>query len=131
VPALEAVKWLRSNREFATTPIIILDGNAKTESLMGRDRVIEIPRPISAARILRAMDEALTGIPKPNGPNHEWQDCCFPASRGPALRRDERQPVRSRHCPRCSPCRHGRHPVLGDNRGSRRDAIRDVFGYVS
>jgi DNA-binding response OmpR family regulator len=57
VPALETVKWLRSNTESAATPIIILGGNADAKT--ARDRVTVLPRPITAAQLHYALVEAL------------------------------------------------------------------------
>lgn len=63
VPADEAVKWLRSNRDLATTPIIILGGKAEADEAAARDHIIIVPRPVTAAHIRFALDEAL-----PDGP---------------------------------------------------------------
>ena len=57
VPALEAVKWLRSNAESAATPIIILGGNAAANA--ARDRITVLPRSITAAQLRYALVEAL------------------------------------------------------------------------
>lgn len=53
VPAEEAIKWLRSNRESATTPIIIVGG--KTGSLGTPAGVTALPRPVSAAQLRNAL----------------------------------------------------------------------------
>ncbi|HKT19288.1 MAG TPA: response regulator [Stellaceae bacterium] len=58
VPAREAVKWLRSNRESATTPIIILGGETGSETAPGGKTVV-LPRPITAARLHDALIQAL------------------------------------------------------------------------
>lgn len=63
VPADEAVKWLRSNRDLATTPIIILGGKAEANDGVGRDHIIIVPRPVTAAHIRFALNEALPDEP--------------------------------------------------------------------
>lgn len=63
VPADEAVRWLRSNRDLASTPIIILGGKADAEEMAAGQHVIIVPRPVTAALIRHALDEALPGEP--------------------------------------------------------------------
>ncbi len=57
VPAPEAVKWLRSNRESADTPIIILGG--KPDGAKNNAQVIVLQRPVSAGQLQHALSEAL------------------------------------------------------------------------
>jgi CheY-like chemotaxis protein len=59
VPALEAVKWLRSNADLATTPIIILGGNAASDQPANRRQITVLSRPITTARIRHALAQAL------------------------------------------------------------------------
>jgi DNA-binding response OmpR family regulator len=61
VPALEAVKWLRSNTELATTPIIILGGNVSFDHSPSRHQITVLPRPVTAAHIRYALAQALPG----------------------------------------------------------------------
>jgi DNA-binding response OmpR family regulator len=57
VPASEAVKWLRSNANLATTPIVILGGKAETV----HDRIVVLPRPITAAQLRDALADIRDG----------------------------------------------------------------------
>lgn len=59
VPASEAVKWLRSNLETVTTPIIILGGKIEAKEASVREGTTVLSRPISAAQIHHALSEAL------------------------------------------------------------------------
>ena len=61
VPAPEAVKWLRSNRESANTPIIILGG--KPDGAKNTTQVTVLPRPITAGQLQQALADAFD-------PNH-------------------------------------------------------------
>lgn len=61
VPAFEAVKWLRSNADLATTPIIILGGNVESGRPTNRRQITVLPRPITAAHIRDALSQALPG----------------------------------------------------------------------
>ena len=63
VPAREAVKWLRSNRESAATPIIVLGGEAGTDTAPNGKTVV-LPRPITAARLYDALTRALSANPR-------------------------------------------------------------------
>lgn len=62
VPAREAVKWLRSNRESAATPIVVLGGEAGNNTAPGGKTVV-LPRPITAARLYDALIRALSADP--------------------------------------------------------------------
>lgn len=59
VPAGEAVKWLRSNGDLATTPIIILGGTGKSGDTLPQERVYVLPRPVTVTTIRRALVAAL------------------------------------------------------------------------
>ena len=71
VPASEAVKWLRSNRVSATSPIIIL---GRTADRLGADhRLTVLPRPITRSQLHDALTHIL-GSMKPSSakpPNHQ------------------------------------------------------------
>jgi DNA-binding response OmpR family regulator len=57
VPASEAVKWFRSNKELASTPIIIL--GTRTEDDMHADSwTILLPRPVTPARLRQALGDS-------------------------------------------------------------------------
>jgi CheY-like chemotaxis protein len=66
VPAREAVKWLRSNRESAATPIIVLGGEAGSETAPGSKTVV-LSRPITAARLRDALIQAFSCDPLVQG----------------------------------------------------------------
>jgi len=54
VPASEVVKWFRSNKELASTPIVIL--GTRTEDDMHADaQTILLPRPVTPARLKQAL----------------------------------------------------------------------------
>jgi DNA-binding response OmpR family regulator len=57
VPAFEAIKWLRSNRESAGTPIIVLGGKATDAGLA--TGVTIVTRPINANRLRIALIDTL------------------------------------------------------------------------
>lgn len=57
VPAREAVKWLRANRESATTPIIILGGETGSEPAADAKTLV-LPRPITVARLHHILTQA-------------------------------------------------------------------------
>jgi DNA-binding response OmpR family regulator len=59
-PALVVVKWLRSNADLATTPIIILGGsNANLDDHSDRRQITVLSRPITAAHIRSALVRVL------------------------------------------------------------------------
>jgi len=57
VPAEEAVKWMRSNPESASTPIIVLGGAAGAR--VAAAGVTALPRSVSAAQLRDALAQAL------------------------------------------------------------------------
>ena len=57
VSALEAMKWLRANREMASTPILVL-GSA-SEAMSARPFVSVVPRPVTPAKLRAALDDLL------------------------------------------------------------------------
>lgn len=56
VPASEAVKWFRSNKELASTPIIILAMRVEDE-VLADGRTTVLLRPITAARLTQALKD--------------------------------------------------------------------------
>jgi DNA-binding response OmpR family regulator len=57
VPARQAVRWLRANRESAATPIVVLDGRAS--DAQNEAGVIVLPRPVTADTLRMAMSNAM------------------------------------------------------------------------
>lgn len=62
VPAGEAVKWLRSNEQVATTPIVIVGGSVANNQRSIHDSIYALPRPFSAA----AIEELINGLTHKN-----------------------------------------------------------------
>jgi DNA-binding response OmpR family regulator len=63
VPAREAVKWLRSNAALAATPIIIIGGRGDGDAGEVHAAMV-LPRPVSAARLARAIAETTAPLPR-------------------------------------------------------------------
>ena len=59
VSAIEAVKWLRSNTDLTSTPIIILGGKAGSDRFANLHQITLLSRPFTAAHIHRALSQAL------------------------------------------------------------------------
>lgn len=59
VPALEVVKWLRSNADLAIIPIVVLGGDTASDRPANRRQITVLPRPITAAHIRYALSQAL------------------------------------------------------------------------
>jgi len=66
VPASEAVKWLRSNKQLATTPIIVVGGPAAKNQQSNDDAFYALPRPVTAAAI-KALVSTLVNKPRDVG----------------------------------------------------------------
>lgn len=64
VPASEAIKWLRSNRLSATSPIIIL-GGLSNMTMLNDNSVTALPRPTTRTQLRNALAQIL-GATKAN-----------------------------------------------------------------
>jgi len=57
VPASEAVKWFRSNKELASTPIIILGTRAEDDAFTDAWTIM-LPRPVTPTRLRQALGDS-------------------------------------------------------------------------